>query len=174
MTSDDEYLLKISLVGKPGSVKTRFIRSFAEGKFDRNDLPTLGVDITTKKITIGNIQVKLILVDTAGQEFFGKLRPSYYRGASALIIFFDKCDPESFKIVPNWLQEFQRFIPTGVPIALVGFITQCEDGSKEVSPEEGQELATQLNMKYFEASPTDSQQAQEIFAYLAKTVIEED
>ena len=84
----DEYVLKICAIGSGNVGKTSLIRRFAEGKFTMNYLPTLGVDITTKHLTVDNNLVKLILVDTAGQEFFGKLRPSYYRGASACLIIF--------------------------------------------------------------------------------------
>ncbi len=59
------------------------IRSFAEGKFTTNYLPTQGVDITTKRIQVDDSEVKLIMVDIASQEFFQERRPSYYRGASA-------------------------------------------------------------------------------------------
>ncbi|MHA1977964.1 MAG: leucine-rich repeat domain-containing protein [Candidatus Hodarchaeales archaeon] len=170
-SSDNEYLLKICAISSASTLKTEFIRSFAENKFDRNDLPTLGVDITTKKINVGSSQVKLILVDTAGQEFFGKLRPSYYRGASAAVILFDKSDPKSFDAVPNWLQEFQTFVQPEVPMALVGFIPHSEETPEVISFEEGNTLATELNMTYFESKPSDSQQACKIFSSLAKQVI---
>ena len=48
----NEYLLKICAIGSGAVGKTSLIRRFAEGKFTRNYLPTLGVDITTKKIQI--------------------------------------------------------------------------------------------------------------------------
>ena len=99
--SKNEYLLKICAIGSGSVGKTSLIRRFAEGKFTTNYLPTLGVDITTKKIEVDNNNVKLILVDTAGQEFFGKLRPSYYRGASACAIFFSLNDRNMFDTIPN-------------------------------------------------------------------------
>jgi small GTP-binding protein len=118
---DNEYLLKICAIGSGNTGKTLFIRKFAENKFDTNYLPTLGVDITTKKICLNNTQIKLILVDTAGQEFFGKLRPSYYRGASAVLIFCNINDRNSIEAIPNWLKEFEKYITphTGVPKGIV-------------------------------------------------------
>ena len=116
----NEYLLKICAIGPPDTAKTRVIRQFAEGKFTTNYLPTLGVDITTKKIEVDNNKVKLILVDTAGQEFFGKLRPSYYRGASACTIFFSLNDRKTFDTITNWLTEFRKHITNlKIPISLI-------------------------------------------------------
>jgi len=116
----NEFLLKICAIGPPDTAKTRVIRQFAEGKFTTNYMPTLGVDITTKKIEINNNRIKLILVDTDGREFFCKLRPSYYRGASACTLFFSLNDRTTFDTIPNWLTEFRKHIPDlKVPISLV-------------------------------------------------------
>ncbi len=118
--SNNEYLLKICAVGSSHTGKTKIIRHFTENKFTINYLPTLGVDISTKTIQVDNKTVKLILVDTAGQEFFGKLRPSYYRGASACMIFFSLNDRLSFDSVPDWLKEFRYHVPdASVPISLI-------------------------------------------------------
>jgi Ras-related protein Rab-35 len=87
VSNRNEYLIKICVLGNGDVQKTKIIRKYSEDKFDGNYLPTLGVDITTKKTTIKGNRIKIIIVDTAGQEFFGKLRPSYYRGASGALIF---------------------------------------------------------------------------------------
>lgn len=66
----NEYLLKICAIDPPNTSKTRVIRQYTEGKFTTNYMPTLGVDITTKKIEVDNDKVKLILVDAAGVKSF--------------------------------------------------------------------------------------------------------
>ncbi|MHA2053620.1 MAG: leucine-rich repeat domain-containing protein [Candidatus Hodarchaeales archaeon] len=166
-----EYLLKICCIGSVDDLKTEFIRRFADNVFDVNYLPTQGVDITTKRIEVNNQPIKLILVDTAGQEFFGKLRPSYYRGASALIIFFDKGDRQSFDAVLEWKKEFKKWVSIPIPITIVGF--QAE--SEEVTREEAEQLALQLNTSYFECLPSQSgKEVDHIFQDLARKVIEGD
>ncbi len=167
MSASNEYLLKICAVGSGKVGKTALIRKFAENKFDTNYLPTLGVDITTKKIQVDDTQVKLILVDTAGQEFFGKLRPSYYRGASAVSIFFNRGDRLSFHAVTNWLNEFRKYVQPAVPLALVGITF----GSDLVSSEEGKELAKTLNGRYFECPSTNGPYIHEVFESLSRQVI---
>jgi small GTP-binding protein len=171
LSDNNEYLLKICILGNSDPLKSTIVRSFAENKFDTGYLPSLSVDITTKKITLDDIKVKLILVDTAKQEFFRKLRPSYYRGTSAFIIIFDKCDHQSFETVPEYLVEFQKYIQPAIPGALVGLITQCDHSSQEISTEEGHKLAAHLNLVYFETKPSDRLQVEEIFLYLTRKVI---
>jgi GTPase SAR1 family protein len=103
-----EYLLKICIIGSCDKLKTKFVRKYAEDKFDGDHSPTLGVDISTKKIIAKDTKTKLILVDTPSPKFFGKLRPNYYRGASAGIIVFDKSDRESFEKVTFWLEDLRK------------------------------------------------------------------
>ncbi len=170
MGNNNEYLLKVCAIGSGNVGKTSLIRRFAENKFDTNYLPTLGVDITTKKITLDDIQVKLILVDTAGQEFFGKLRPSYYRGASACLIMFALNDDNSFTAIPNWLNEFQKYIPD-VPIALAGNKKDLVE-ERTVSEKDARKVAEELNMEYYETSAKEGGlEIEEIFQSLAQQVI---
>ncbi len=168
-TVNNEYLLKICAIGSKSADKTALIRRYTENKFDTNYLPTLGVDISTKRIEIDNNPVKLIVVDTAGQEFFGKLRPSYYRGASACTIIFNQNDRNSFDDVLNWWKEFNKYISANVPLALIGLTSD----SKEVSSKEGECLADFLNCGYFECSLENGPKLAVVFEYLARQVIEE-
>lgn len=169
----EEYLLKICAIGSGSVGKTSLIRRFAEGKFTTNYLPTLGVDITTKQIQVDSNNVKLILVDTAGQEFFGKLRPSYYRGASACLIMFALDEKPSFDAIPDWLAEFRKHIPdSNVPIALAGNKKDLTD-QRQISTDEAHNLAKTYNMTYYETSAKlGGSEIEEIFVGLTKRVLE--
>ena len=118
-----DYLLKIVALGSGNVQKTKIIRKYANDQFDGNYLPTLGVDITTKKIKIKGTYVKIIIVDAAGQEFFGKLRPNYYRGASGALFFCNIFDRKSIESIPMWIKEFKRHIPSpSIPMSIVVLI----------------------------------------------------
>jgi GTPase SAR1 family protein len=74
---------------------------------------------------INRTKTKLIIVDTAGQEFFGKLRPNYYRGASGALIFCNLYNRKSIESIPSWLEEFRNYIPSpDIPISIVLVINQ--------------------------------------------------
>jgi small GTP-binding protein len=170
--ADNEYLLKICAIGTGNVGKTSLIRRFAEGKFETNYLPTLGVDITTKVIEVDNKKIKLILVDTAGQEFFGKLRPSYYRGASACLIMFALNEKSSFDQIPDWLLEFRKHMPDqSIPIALAGNKKDLEE-QRLVSTEEGVKMAKTHNMTYYETSAKiGGEEIEEIFTELTRQAL---
>ena len=174
---ENELLLKVCMLGSPKEINTKLLRALAPGKFTTNYLPTLGVDITTLSIQVEGVPVKLFLVDTAGQEFFGKLRPSYYRGASIGLLTFDKSDRASFQATLDFFEDLKKYtdlrapIPcergkpsrsVDMPLALIGIIT---NGS-EISFEEGRSLADQLGMSYYEWSITEPKKFEKLLYQL--------
>ncbi len=157
----NEYLLKICVVGTPSELKTNLIRQFAEGKFTTNYLPTLGVDITTKKIQVDDSYVKLIIVDAAGQEFFGKLRPSYYRGASGAIIVFESNEEGDISIPLEWIKEFRKHIPNErIPTFFVEVKSENKNQEEDIKTPSSSKLRTffedKINKKYYEVWITES------------------
>ncbi|NHJ02347.1 MAG: hypothetical protein EAX86_09455 [Candidatus Heimdallarchaeota archaeon] len=165
------YSLLICIIGKNTEHNCTFGRLTADTKFDVSYLPSLGVDIPTKRIAIGKAPIKLIIMITAGQESFGKLRPSYYRGASACLITFDFNDRNTVDAVPTLLAEFRKHIPEAtIPIALVGIKT--EDSIEDhITPEEGQRLAEKLQLRYYETQLTDKQQVEWILKDIASASV---
>ena len=126
--------------------KTSIIRNYTESKSTVNYLPTIGVDITNKSINIHGLRVELIFVDTAGEKFFSKLRPSYYRGANGGIIFFEFDNRDSFNAIKNWHNELARHIPDSIPIALIGI----EGEEPKIPVNKAQALAQDLKMQFYE------------------------
>ena len=51
--------------------------------------PTIGVDFYSKTINYKEKQLKLQIWDSAGQERYKSLIPSYIKGASIIFIVFD-------------------------------------------------------------------------------------
>ena len=139
-----QFLMKIACLGT--KKKTSIIHDFAQKKFTVNYLPTLGVDITNRRLNIHGLRVDLIIVDTAEQEFFGKLRPSYYRGASAGMIFFEFDNRDSFKAIKNWHNEISSNVEDSIPIALVGI----EGKEPKIPVNEAKALAQEFKMDFYE------------------------
>lgn len=148
---DTDYVMKICALGSGNVGKTSLIRRYTEGKFSHNYLPTLGVDITTKRIIVNHHQVKLILADTGGQEFFGKIRANYYIGALGCILVFTLNDRKSFNAVPSWMEEFRKIAKGAISIVLVGNKKDLVD-ERVVSREEAKVFAESKGMTYYETS----------------------
>jgi GTPase SAR1 family protein len=163
------YIFKFVLIGN-SKLKTRWARQIVDQKFDESYFLSLGVDFSSMDIVIKGkkiIPVRLIIVDLDCQESFKENRSLYYTGANAAVICFDKGEQQSLKAVEDLLNEFLSFTDSRVPIALVGLLT----GSEEITTELGQQLADNLDMSYFETTPTDKKKSLEIFQFLAKNIM---
>ncbi|MHA2294799.1 MAG: GTP-binding protein [Candidatus Hodarchaeales archaeon] len=171
---EPEYIFKVVAIGSGGVGKTSLIRRYATDKFQESYLMTLGVDFTTKEVNVEdfNTNVKIIMVDTAGQEYYGRLRPTYYTGANGCMLCFDLTDKTSFEKLPDWLTEIMAFIDDKdkVPFALVGNKSDLKQ-QRKVSAEEAQEFAAKKNMKFFEASAKEGKNVNTIFEHLSYEIL---
>ena len=147
----DRYILKVCSSGSYRVGKTSLIRRYAENKFTGTYMPTIGVDITTKVITVGNVEVKLILHDTAGQEVFGKLRRRYYEGSIGCLIVYDITRRDSFDSLEHWVADYRSVQGMDKSIVIIGNKIDLDD-SRVVTKEEGEAFAKSLGVPFYECS----------------------
>ncbi|MFX1286593.1 MAG: hypothetical protein ACFFB5_23350 [Promethearchaeota archaeon] len=151
---EQEYLLKICVLCCPDELLTPSLCSYADRTPNSSTRSSLGVlaPFPTKQITANNNNIKLILDDISTKEFFDKLRPTYFRGASAAVFAFSKADRTFFKSAIKHYHEFRTHIPDlAVPVAFIGL-----RADSEVVPQvEGQSLAQECGATYFEMAVDD-------------------
>jgi small GTP-binding protein len=82
----DEVIIKLNSIGAFLEGKTSLIRRYSENEFSEDYLPTLGVDLTVKRMTIDNERVRLVLMDTAGEGKFDRLRKTYFERSLGCIV----------------------------------------------------------------------------------------
>ncbi|MFW9998294.1 MAG: Rab family GTPase [Candidatus Odinarchaeota archaeon] len=171
---EPEYIFKVVAVGAGGVGKTSLIRRFATDKFQESYLMTLGVDFTTKEVYVKERDTitKIIVVDTAGQEYYSRLRPTYYSGANGCIICFDVTDKASFDAIPEWLNEFRSHIDAvdNIAMTLVGNKTDLKN-SRKITKEEAEAYSKTLGLKYHETSAKNGRNVDAVFTYLASEIL---
>uniref|UniRef100_A0AAQ4PSJ1 RAB18B, member RAS oncogene family n=1 Tax=Gasterosteus aculeatus aculeatus TaxID=481459 RepID=A0AAQ4PSJ1_GASAC len=128
---DDDVLttLKLLIIGESGVGKSSLLLRFTEDTFDPEQPATIGVDFKVKTLSIDGNKAKLAIwvrlessgvffsfisewgrwPDTAGQERFRTLTPSYYRGAQGVILVYDVTKRETFTKLENWLNELETY-----------------------------------------------------------------
>lgn len=89
---------KVCLIGAFSVGKTSLIKRFVESIFNEEYLTTVGVKIDKKQIEVDSQTANLILWDLAGEDDFCKLKLSYLRGASGLIIVVDPTRPNTIDV----------------------------------------------------------------------------
>jgi len=167
-----DLLFKILIIGDSGVGKSCLLLKFTDRYFNDSYISTIGVDFKIQTIQLDNKIIKLQIWDTAGQDRFKTITTSYYRGSHGIVIVYDITDKESFLNVRNWLEEVHKYASDNVKILLVG--NKCDlEKDRQVSIQEGQELANKLNIPFIEASAKDSTNVQQLFVKLT-TILKED
>ena len=93
--------------------------------------------------------IKLQIWDSAGQERYKALIPSYVRGAAIVFIIYDISDQKSFINVENWINFIKQVNTDESLLVLCG---NKNDLERQVNYKEGFELAQKNGMLFFETS----------------------
>jgi Ras-related protein Rab-11A len=147
----DEWIMKLCSVGSYRVGKTSLIRRYAENKFSSDYLPTLGVDVTVKRLTVDGKRVRLVLMDTAGQEQFGRLRTVYFGGSSGCIAVYDITRHETFEDLNRWIADYRKVAGENTQIAIIGNKIDLEQ-LRRVTTTEGKKYAQKNSFPFYETS----------------------
>ena len=106
------YLFKYIIVGDSSVGKSCLLLQFTDQRFKAAHDLTIGVEFGSRTIQVDpNNSVKLQIWDTAGQESFNKLHPSYYYGAHACIMVFDATRKVTYENLKIWYSEMRSHCP---------------------------------------------------------------
>lgn len=172
LDEEEEKGCKVVVVGDGSVGKTCFLISFVENKFPAEYVPTI---FDSYIYTLEDTQLNLI--DTAGQEEFGELRPLSYEGAHIFIICFAVDNKTSLDNVDTiWYPEVNKYVKTSRTDKWLGNIlvgtksdlrVKKEDkrkpNPKEVPKEQAQAKADKYKMTYYETSALSGEGLREIF-----------
>ena len=170
MSSDKSVTFKILTIGESGVGKTCILRRFVENKFLKNHLATIGIDFKTKNLTINNKEIKLKIWDTAGQERFRNITTQYYKGADGIVLVYDVTDDGSFEKIRDWMAQIQANAEKD-DLGLVLLGNKCDVEPRVVTEEQGNKMAEELHISYFETSALTGQGIKEAFEQLARDIM---
>ena len=171
--SNYEFLVKIIIIGDSGVGKTNFMFRFADNTFNSLHVSTVGLDYKSKIIILPSSKkkVKIQIWDTAGQERYMALNKSSFQKVQGIIIMYDLTDRKSFENIDKWLNIVSQNFP-GKSMILVANKLDLSDEKRIVTEEEGQKLAEENNVKFFEGSGQTGENVEEIFTELAEMIYE--
>ena len=167
-----EFLSKILVIGDGSVGKSCIIRRYVDNEFESTHLQTVGLDFKLKNIQLddGN-SLKAQIWDTAGQERFHSITRNYFKNAHGIILIYDVTLIESFHNVKNWIKQIKKEASDKVSIILVGNKIDMEN-KRAVSNEEGEKIADENGLKFFECSAKTGENIEQIFKEVAKKILE--
>jgi len=166
-----EIAIKVVVVGNGAVGKSSLIQRYCKGVFTKDYKKTIGVDFLERQLKINEEDIRLMLWDTAGQEEFGAITRSYYRGAQACVLAFSTTDRDSFEAIEEWRKKLDDEVPSDIPLVLIQNKIDLLDQAV-VQQEEADDLAKKLKVRFYRTSVKEDLNVNEVFKYLAEKHLE--
>ena len=118
--------------------------------------------------------MKIIFIDTAGQEKYNSIAANLIRNAEGIIVMYDITKYETFESISKWIESIKEIkgndFPS-FPFILVG--NKCDLAEeREVEIEEGKEKAETYGFPFFETSNKDGTNVEKAALAIALKVYE--
>lgn len=167
----NEHTFKLVIIGDPMVGKTSLINRFIFKTFESEYKQTIGTQLNCSEIIVGDVLIRLILWDLAGQPRFESVRKLYFLGSDAVIVVFDLTRRETFENVDGWMQAFRQAVPDEVPKVLVGNKVDLASKRDVSRAEAYQRHINQEYDNYFESSARSGENVAEIFDQTTRLLI---
>lgn len=174
MSTKKKVLLKVIILGDSGVGKTSLMNQYVNKKFSNQYKATIGADFLTKDVSIDEKLVTMQIWDTAGQERFQSLGVAFYRGADCCVLVYDVTNPNSFKSLDTWRDEFLiQASPRdseNFPFVVLGNKVDLE--TRAVSTKRAQAWCqTKNELPYFEVSAKEALNVEQAFQTIARNAL---
>ena len=161
---------KVLLLGNSYVGKTCILLRFSEDIFKENYDVTIGLNYRIKSMTIENNPIKMQIWDTSGEEKFKAIAKNFYRGAHGVLLVYDICQKNSFLDVKSWIEQIiENADNDDIVMILCG--NKCDnEKERKISKEEGENLAKNYGIPFFECSAKNNFNINEIFETMAQKI----
>ncbi|XP_054843116.1 GTP-binding protein Rit2 [Eublepharis macularius] len=160
---------KVVMLGAGGVGKSAMTMQFISHRFPDYHDPTIE-DAYKTQVRIDDEPAYLDILDTAGQAEFTAMRDQYMRGGEGFIICYSITDRQSFQEAAEFKELIYRVRHTyDIPLVLVGNKIDLKE-FRQVSREEGTNLARQYGCPFFETSAAFHFYIDDVFYRLVREI----
>ena len=173
--SKNQYLkLKIILVGDSSVGKSSILLKYDSNTFLDIYNATIGMDFIYKDVQVDGIKIKLQVMDTAGQEKYRSMIPSYFKGVDGIFLVFDLSQRSSFDSLDNWIKIIGNYFNiTPNNLILLG----NKSDLSEIRAVDKEEIDTfkdkNKNIEYREISTKNKEEVDSVFEDLVKLILKD-
>lgn len=165
-----DYIFKVIFLGAASVGKTALLTRFCDDVFTDSYQSTIGIDFRIKTIKIGDQTIKIQIWDTAGQERYQSIASTHYKGTDGVFCVYDVGNKETIEKVKENILKCTNIV--AVPEDCIFLVAnKCDLPMREISEEDGRNLADKLKSNYFETSAKTGENVSIIFQELCKNII---
>jgi Ras-related protein Rab-1A len=168
--ASSDYAFKILIIGDAAVGKSSILTRFSENVFMKNYASTVGIDFNSRMIRVDQSICKLEIWDTAGQERFSTITASYYRGAQGCVLVYDVSSRDSFEHVSKWYDRARQLGGEDLITILVGNKIDLPDHERQVTTQEGELYARELNIPFLETSALSGSNVESVFVTMTRDI----
>jgi len=132
---------------------------------------TIGVNLASKKIQVGDNMATLMMWDLGGQPRFRDVVSDYFRGSKIAIAVYDATRYFSLERLGEWVERLKDSAPDCELIFVGNKIDEREDGSG-VSLSDCEEFAARFGAPCTEVSAKTGEGIDEMFEMVVKILFE--
>ncbi|MHA1106948.1 MAG: GTP-binding protein [Promethearchaeota archaeon] len=170
MNHSKKYIFKIVVVGDGGIGKSTMIQRLITGKYIEQKI-TIGTDLASWNIDMGDSVIKLQIWDFAGEKRFRFFLPNYSRGANGCLLCYDITRYTSFQNLQEWYDIIKNNASNPI-FVLVGGKADLADSRRTVQFEDAEKFQKQHDIPYlFETSSKSGNNNKEIFETITKLIL---
>ncbi|TRZ03066.1 hypothetical protein DNTS_029871 [Danionella cerebrum] len=165
-----QYRFKIIMIGYNFVGKSSLLYRCEKQSFPTILNATIGADVKDLVLEMEpKVKVKVKVWDTAGHDRFWRLIQDMVPMSSGCLLVFDLSNRISFNYIKSRYSDVRRQAhPYSLLFLLVGH--KCDSEKREVSQEEIQEFARDVDIPYIEVSARTGHNAEEAFKLLARRI----
>ncbi|KAM9983540.1 hypothetical protein ACTFIY_000277 [Dictyostelium cf. discoideum] len=155
-------LVKLCIMGDGGVGKTSVTIQFISNHFVHYYDPTIE-DSYRKQCLIDDQVYMLDILDTAGQDELTAMRDQWIRSCEGFMLVYSVTSRSSFDQVQFFREQINRVLDRDdVPIMMIGNKSDL-DNERQVTFQEGKDLARCLGMSFMEVSAKTRLNVEEVF-----------
>ncbi|KDR11104.1 rab-like protein 2A [Zootermopsis nevadensis] len=106
-----DLAVKVICLGDSAVGKSKLVERFLLDGYKPQQHSTYALTLFRYPTKIENESIIVDFWDTAGQEMFQSMHPSYYHQAHACILVFDATRKVTYKNLATWYQELRQYRP---------------------------------------------------------------
>ncbi len=168
-----DFAFKLIVCGDHKVGKTSLIKKFVENTFTEDYIPSIGVNIYKKTITLEErAKVNFIIWDIAGQiQSMASFRKNFYSGADCAFIVFDLTNRSTFETIEDWADDIKKSVQKKMPTIIIANKNDLEE--KQVSYEEVEAKAKELGFLSIDTSAKLGTNVAEAFQFIGYKILSE-